>query len=177
MVSPMNNLREELRRAASPAAVNAWRGAQADFANTVRCWDKPLSHEVERLIEATEGAFGSAWIWQALGDGWTIVELFGYGADDVTETADFGVVTGLGLGMFGEILLVEGNLAILKWAPSSVVAEIEPQDIKERVSFRYDRRLMDKPSMVVWWKHPRLDPGRGRLAPPPLADVLGRLAG
>jgi hypothetical protein len=169
----MNDLREELRRAASPAAVNAWREAQADFANTVRYWEKPLSHEVERLVEATEGAFGSAWIWQALGDGWTIAELFGYGADDVTETADFGVVTGIGLGMFVEILLVEGNLAILKWAHPSVVAEFEPPAGK--VSFRYDRRAMDGKAMIVWWRHRRPDPGPGRFAPPPLSDVLGKL--
>jgi hypothetical protein len=141
----------------------------------VRYWDNPLSREVERLVEATMGAFGSAWIWQALGDGWTIVDLFGYGADDATRTADFGVVTGIGLGMFGEILLVEGNLAILIWAHPSVVAEIEPPAGK--VSFRYDRRIMDGKAMIVWWRHRRLDPGPGRLAPPPLIDVLGRLAG
>jgi hypothetical protein len=171
----MNDLRDELRRAASPVAVNAWRGAQADFASAVRYWDNPLSREVERLVEATMGAFGSAWIWQALGDGWTIVDLFGYGADDATRTADFGVVTGIGLGMFGEILLVEGNLAILIWAHPSVVAEIEPPAAK--VSFRYDRRIMDGKAMIVWWRHRRLDPGPGRFAPPPLSDVLGRLVG
>ncbi len=172
----MSDLRDELRLAASPTAIKAWDDARSDYMATLRYWDRPLAHELMRLCVATEEAFASAWIWQALGDGWKIEDVFGYAADDATETADFGVVTGIGLGMFGEILLVEGNLAILKWAYSNVVAGIEPEAIKEKVSFRYDRRLMDKPSMVVWWKHPRLDPGRGRLAPPPLADVLGRLA-
>ena len=90
-------------RGAAARGFNAWRGAQADFANAVRYWDKPLSCEVERPSRQPRAPSA------ALGDGWTIEELFGYGADDVTETADFGVVTGIGLGMFGEILLVEGK--------------------------------------------------------------------
>jgi hypothetical protein len=166
----MDDVRDEFRRAAAPAAVNAWREAQADFASALRFWGKPLSREVERMVEATEDAFGSGWIWQALEDGWSIVDLFGYGANEATQTADFGVVTGIGLGMFWEILFVEGNLAILK-----VVAEIEPPAGK--VSFRYDRRIMDGNAMVVWWRHRRLDPGPGRFTPPPLDDVLGRLVG
>jgi len=70
MASPMNDLREELRRAASPAAVNAWRGAQADFANAVRYWDKPLSHEVERPSRqprAPSEACGSGKPWAMAG--------------------------------------------------------------------------------------------------------------
>jgi hypothetical protein len=170
----MDDVRDEFRRAAAPAAVNAWREAEADFARALRYWGKPLSREVKRMVEATVDAFGSGWIWQALGDGWSVLDLFGYGADEATETTDFGVVTGNGLGIFGEILLVEGNLAILKWAHSSVVAD-EPRAGK--VSFRYDRRIMDSNAMVVWWRHRRLDPGPGQFTPPPLGDVLARLVG
>ena len=153
----------DLHEAASPAAVNAWRGAQADFASALRYWDKPLAREVERLVDVTVAAFESATIWQALADGWSIEHLFGYGADDAQEVASFGIYTGIGLGMFRELLLVEGNLAILKWAHPG------------EASFRYDRRVMEGKAMVPWWRHRRLDPGPGRFAPLPLDDVLGRL--
>jgi hypothetical protein len=169
----MRDLRDELRLAASPAAIRAWDEARADYTAALRYWDRPLAHELMRLCVATEEAFASAWIWQALGDGWSVVDLFGYAADDATGHADFGVVTGIGLDMFGEILLVEANLAILKWAHPSVGAELKPEG---KVSFRYDRRIMNGKAMVPWWRHSRLDPGPGRCAPPPLADVLGRLA-
>jgi hypothetical protein len=58
---------------------------------------------------------------------------------------------------------------VLRWANAAV------EDMQDKVSFRYDRRLTDKSEMVVWWKHPRLDPGRGRFAPRPLIDVLSKL--
>lgn len=122
-----------------------------------------------RLIEATQKAFASAAIWQALAHGWSIEHLFGYHADDEHELASFGIFTAVGLGMVSEVLLIEQHIAVLRWANAHV------EDLGERVSFCYDRRLMDETEMVVWWKHPRLDPGPGRFAPRPLRDVLGQL--
>ena len=101
-----------------------------------------------------------------------IVDLFGYSADDASEMADFGLVTGIGLGMFRELLLIERDVAVLRWAHPNVGIKLPP---KEKVSYRYDRRIMDKSAMVPWWRHRRLDPGPGRFAPPRLSDVLGKL--
>jgi hypothetical protein len=99
MASPMNDLREELRRAAStPGAGPKQTSRTPCVIGTNRC-------RVRWSASSRQPRAPSA----ALGDGWRIVEMFGYGADDVTETAHFGVVTRIGLGMFGEILLVEGK--------------------------------------------------------------------
>jgi hypothetical protein len=165
----MSDLRDELRRGAGLAADKLWSAAEADFRSTVSTWDRPYSMALLKLIEATQKAFASAIIWQALADGWSIEDLFGYAADDNQRAANFGIFTAIGLGMVSEVLLLEQHIAVLRWANA------QAEDLGERVSFRYDRRLMGKPSMVVWWKHPRLDPGPGRFAPRPLRDVLGLL--
>ena len=91
-------------------------------------------------------AFASATIWQALAHGWSVEHLFGYGADDEQQVANFGIYTAIGLGMVREVLLVEKHIAVLRWANADV------EDLQEKVSFRYDRRLMDKAAMVVWLK-------------------------
>jgi hypothetical protein len=165
----MSDLRDELRRGAGSEADEIWTAASVDFRTTIDSWDRPYPMALLRLIEATQMAFASAVIWQALADGWSIEHLFGYAADDDRQAANFGVFTAIGLGMVSEVLLVERWIAVLRWANAHA------EDLGERVSFRYDRRLMGKPSMVVWWKHPRLYPGPGRFAPRSLRDVLGLL--
>ena len=64
----MSDLRDELRLAASPTAIKAWDDARSDYTAALRYWDWPLAHELVRLCVATEEAFASAWIWQALGE-------------------------------------------------------------------------------------------------------------
>ena len=66
----MNDLREELRRTARPTAMQTWKSARADFADMARYWERPLGDKLKALCGATEEAFESDWIWQALGDGW-----------------------------------------------------------------------------------------------------------
>lgn len=165
----MSDLRDELRRGAGLAADKLWSAAEADFRSTVSTWDRPYSMALFKLIGATQKAFASATIWQALADGWSIEHLFGYAADDDQQAANFGVFTAIGLGMVSEVLLVERWIAVLRWANTHF------EDLGEKASFRYDRRIMDDRAMVVWWRHRRLDPGPGRFTPPPLADVLGRM--
>ena len=121
-------------------------------------------------LEPVQRAFACATIWQVLLDGWSIEHLFGYDADDEQQVASFGIYTAIGLGMVREVL-VEKHIAVLRRANA------ESRTCKKKVSFRYDRRLMDKAAVVVWWKHPRLDPGPGRFAPRPLLDVLSKLNG
>jgi hypothetical protein len=166
-----NDLRNELRRAAGSDVERIWNAAEEDFRSTVSLWDRPYPMALLKLIEATQQAFATATIWQALADGWSIEHLFGYHADDEHEVASFGIYTAIGLGMASEVLLVERDIAILRWANAHV------EDLGERVSFRYSRKLMDPAGMVVWWKHRRLDPGPGRFAPRPLLDVLSKLSG
>ena len=166
----MSDLKNERRSAAGPEVGKVWSAAESDFRNTVQTWDRPYSMALLKLIEATQRAFASATIWQVLADGWSIEHLFGYGADDEQQVASFGIYTAIGLGMVREVL-VEKHIAVVRRANADV------EDLQEKVSFRYDRRLMDKAAMVVWWKHPRLDPGPGRFAPRPLLDVLSKLNG
>ena len=112
----MSDLRDELRRGAGLAADKLWSAAEEDFRSTVSTWDRPYSMALLRLIEATQMAFASAVIWQALADGWSIEHLFGYATDDDQQAANFGVFTAIGLGMMSEVLLVERWIAVLRWA-------------------------------------------------------------
>ncbi len=51
--------------------------------------------------------------------------------------------------------LVMATIAVLRWGNAAV------EDLREKVSFRYDR-LTDPAQMTVWWRHARLDPGSRR---------------
>ena len=163
----ISDLRDELKRQATPDAVASYQAAAQDFHAELTQWDRPLPMALQRMVDATGDAFKSAWIWQALGQGWDLLDLFGYLEHDERQEADFGFVTAIGMNQFAALLLLEPQIAVLKWTVNA-----RP---REKASYRYDRRQHHNPAMIFWWKHKRFNPGPGKFRPPPLSGVLDQL--